>query len=182
MIEAIKILLAAVFFTVAPVGGDPANAYSADHEARTLAVLVPLVAKWEGLRLTAYRDIVGVWTICYGHTEGVRAGQRKTKAQCDALLREELAGYHHALMPAFTAESLAGRLPPKRHAAFDSLSYNVGTRGASRSTAVRRLNAGKIRGACVAIGWWNKAGGRVVRGLVNRRSEETALCMAGLRR
>jgi GH24 family phage-related lysozyme (muramidase) len=57
---------------------------------------------------------------------------------------------------------------------------NVGIAGAGKSTATRRLNAGDIAGGCQALTWWNKAGGRVVRGLVNRRAEEFALCMDGL--
>ena len=144
----------------------------------TMRIAVPLVAKWEGKRNEAYRDIVGVWTICYGHTHDVKAGDYYTDAQCRAMLREELEAYHLRLLPAFTAAAI---LPPARHAAFDSLAYNVGVSGVSRSTAVRRLNAGNIEGACQAIGWWNRAGGRVVRGLVNRRTEEVELCMHGLR-
>lgn len=179
MIEALKAFIAALIVSVAPAGGDPAEAWGNTHEARVMSVLVPLVAKWEGLSLNAYQDIVGVWTICYGHIDGVRPGDRMTQQQCEDLLREELSHYHHALMPAFTADTLSKRLPPERHAAFDSLSYNVGTAGTARSTAVRRLNSGDIRGACAAIGWWNKAGGRVVRGLVNRRADETALCLKG---
>jgi GH24 family phage-related lysozyme (muramidase) len=61
-----------------------------------------------------------------------------------------------------------------------SLAYNVGVAATSKSTAVRRLNAGNIRDGCEAIGWYNRAGGRVVRGLVNRRADDTKLCLAGL--
>lgn len=157
----------------------PAYGQTKAHETAVMVVLVPLVAKWEGLSLTPYFDIVGVRTWCHGETEGTPL-PRYTEAECAEMLRSRLMVYHKRLLPYFTRETIAKRLPPKRHAAFDSLSYNVGTAGAGRSTAVRRLNDGIIAGSCAAIGWWNKAGGRVIRGLVNRRSEETALCMVGV--
>lgn len=145
-----------------------------------LALAIPFVSRWEGLSLTAYRDIVGVPTVCYGETQGVKMGDSHTKAECDTMLAGQLLDYRDRLRPAFTAQTLAQRLPIPRDVAFTSLAYNVGVHGTSKSTAVRRLNAGNIAGACVAMGWWNKAGGRVVRGLVNRRSDETALCMQGV--
>ena len=177
IINWLKSLIAAIIVSTGTVGPLPALG-SGNHLDQTMSVLVPLVAKWEGLSLTPYYDIVGVRTWCYGETEGTPKAQY-TKAECDTMLRTRLLEYHNRLLPAFTQDTQDKRLPPKRHAAFDSLSYNVGTYGASRSTAVRRLNNGDVVGACNAIGWWNKAGGRVVRGLVNRRSEETKLCLEG---
>ena len=82
--------------------------------------------------------------------------------------------------PRFTSDTIANRLTVDRDVAYASLAYNVGVSGTGKSTAVRRLNQGDIAGGCEALGWWNKAGGRVVRGLVNRRAEETELCMGGL--
>lgn len=147
------------------------------YDAAFLEIAVPFVGRWEGLRLQAYVDIVGVPTICYGETKGVRLGQSYTKAECDAMLSRELIAYRNMLRNAFTAQTVANRLPVERDVAFTSLAYNVGVSGASKSTAVRRLNEANITGACEALGWWNKAGGRVIRGLVNRRREETALCL-----
>jgi len=171
------LFLSAALAMAAPI---PANTGGAVSEADFSRVAVPLVAKWEGKRNAAYRDIVGVLTICYGHTKGVRITDVMTDAECDALLRAELLEYRHGLHGYFTPETIQGRLTPERDAAYVSLAYNVGIGGAGRSTAVRRLNAGDIRGGCAALGWWNKAGGRVVRGLVNRRAEETELCLEGL--
>ena len=148
--------------------------------AEFLAVAVPFVGKWEGLRLAAYRDIVGVWTVCYGETKGVRPGERYTKAECDAMLARELISYRSRLHRYFSPETLAARLPVHRDTAYTSLAYNVGVGGAGKSTATRRLNAGDIAGGCEAIAWWNRAGDRIVRGLVNRRSDEVALCLQGL--
>ncbi len=155
------------------------KAYASDRKESALDVAVPLIGKWEGLRLNAYLDIVGVPTICYGSTRGIKLGMRKTKSQCDALLRAEVEEYRLGWLRYVNDKAYAFYLPAERDAAYTSLAYNVGIRGAGRSTATRRLNSGNIRGGCAAIGWWNRAGGRVVRGLVNRRSQETKLCLLG---
>lgn len=149
-------------------------------KAEFLAVAVPLIGKWEGLRLEAYRDIVGVWTVCYGETRGVRPGDRHTKSECDAMLASSILEFRDGWHGYLTDETLRTRLHAHRDAAFTSLAYNVGIAGAGKSTATRRLNAGHIAGACEALTWWNRAGQRVIRGLVNRRAEEQALCMIGV--
>lgn len=148
--------------------------------AAFLALALPLIGAWEGHRNHAYLDMVGVPTICSGHTKGVKLGDYMTDAQCKTLLRSEVLEYREGLHGYFTAETKAQRLPAARDAAYVSLAYNVGIRGAGRSTATRRLNAGDVAGGCHALTWWNKAGGRVVRGLVRRRADEYQLCMMGV--
>lgn len=150
------------------------------YDTAFLEVSVPFIGRWEGLRLEAYLDIVGVPTVCYGETKGVTLGDNYTKTQCDAMFSQEVLDYRDRLRPALTSDTVANRLSLERDAAYTSLAYNVGVSGTAKSTAVRRLNQGDIAGGCEALGWWNKAGGRVVRGLVNRRAEETDLCMRGL--
>jgi GH24 family phage-related lysozyme (muramidase) len=148
-----------------------------------LAVAFPLVAKWEGKANTAYLDEIAsppIWTVCYGETNGVGPGDSYTDAECQAMLERQLLRYRAGLHEYFTVETIRDRLTPERDAAYVSLAYNVGIRGAGRSTATRRLNAGRIAAGCTAIGWWNRAGGRVIRGLVNRRADEVRLCMKGL--
>lgn len=147
------------------------------------AVAVPLVARWEGLRTTAYLDTIAsppVWTVCYGETRGVKRGDRYTEAECKQMLSREIRVFRTGLHNYFTQETKTYRLTPERDAAYTSLAYNAGVRAIGKSTATRRLNAGDIRGGCKAIGWWNKAGKYVVRGLVNRRADETRLCLKGL--
>ncbi|SMP37302.1 lysozyme [Shimia sagamensis] len=165
------------------------QAMAQTSERATMRVLVPLVIHWEGEHRCvddpalhcAYVDIVGVPTLCYGETKGVRLGQRATDAECRAMLEQRLTGdFRAGLHRYFTYDTRAERLTPERDAAFVSLAYNVGIRGAGRSTATRRLNAGDIAGGCKALTWWNRAGGRIVRGLVNRRAHEYRLCMKGL--
>lgn len=155
-------------------------------EAATMKILVPHIIEWEGEHRCrdnpemhcAYYDIVGVPTGCFGETENIRIGDRFTDTQCRAMLARRLTeDYRAGLHRYFSHDTIANRLTPHRDAAYVSLAYNVGIRGAGKSTATRRLNAGDIRGGCVALGWWNKAGGRVVRGLVNRRSDEVVMCL-----
>ena len=145
--------------------------------AAFLAVALPLIGAWEGMKNQAYLDMVGVPTICMGHTKGVQLGDYMSDAQCADLLRVEVLEYREGLHGYFTDKTKTHRLTPERDAAYVSLAYNVGVRGAGRSTATRRLNAGDISGGCQALTWWNKAGGRVVRGLVRRRADEYRLCM-----
>lgn len=165
------------------------QAMAQTSERATMRVLVPLVIQWEGehrcaddrSQHCAYLDIVGVPTLCYGETRGVRLGDRATDEQCLAKLRDRLTtDFRAGLHGYFADQTKRHRLTAERDAAYVSLAYNVGIRGAGRSTATRRLNNGDIAGGCKALTWWNKAGGRVVRGLVNRRSAEYRLCMAGL--
>lgn len=176
-----------VMIAVAVMLATQAGAQSSERQ--TMRVLVPLVMKWEGEHRCqsrpnlhcAYLDIVGVPTICHGETKGVKIGDIATDAECRSMLQDRLSGdFRGGLHRFFTPQTRQHHLTPERDAAFVSLAYNVGVRGAGRSTATRRLNAGNISGACRAIGWWNRAGGRVVRGLVNRRSEETRLCLSGV--
>lgn len=151
------------------------------REAETLKVAVPFIAREEGKRNRAYQDIVGVWTICYGSTRGVSAGMVKTDAECLDLLGNEVAEYREGLHRYFSVDTISHRLTPHRDAAYTSLAFNAGIRAIGRSTATRRLNAGDIAGGCDALTWWNKAGRRVIRGLVARRTRERDLCLKGFK-
>ena len=143
--------------------------------AAVMAVGTPFVAQWEGLRTKAYLDAVGIPTICYGETENVQLGQVKSKAECDEMLSMRLAYF------AWRVDNLVvPDMPPQRHAALASFAYNVGINAFSRSTLLRKLNAGDVVGACNELPRWNKAGGRVLNGLTKRRMEERKLCLSGL--
>ena len=142
------------------------------------AAAIALVGAWEGLRLTAYRDVVGVPTVCYGETHGVRLGDRHTKAECDAMLLASLKKHEAGMRRCLDRPD---NIPAKSYIAFVSLTYNIGVAGFCRSTARKRLNAGDVRGACEAATWFRKAGGRTIRGLINRRKAEHVLCLEGLR-
>lgn len=137
------------------------------------AVLVPTVQGFEGRRLVPYRDIVGIWTDCDGNTKNVVPGRVRTEAECDVILEQQLVA--HAKPVLACAPMLKDR--PNALAASTSLAYNIGPRAFCRSTAAKRFNAGNVRGGCDAFLNWNKAGGRVVNGLVRRRTAERQICL-----
>ncbi len=126
--------------------------------------------------LRAYLDAVKVPTACDGITRGVRMGQTYTEAQCTVLLEGELIEMATRVVACVPA--LYGR--PNQAAAAVSLAYNIGWPSFCRSTAARRFNAGQWAAGCDAFTMWNKAGGRVLRGLVARRGRERTLCRTGL--
>lgn len=139
---------------------------------------VAFIGGWEGLRTYSYKDIVGVWTACYGETKGIGPGMKFTKAECDEMFVDSgLARHERALLRCLNEPHV---VPDKTYVSFLSLAYNIGEGGFCRSTVVKRWNRGDQVGACDAILAWNKAGGRVVQGLVNRRKAERKLCIEGL--
>jgi lysozyme len=143
-----------------------------------MAAAVALVGAWEGLRTVAYRDIVGVPTVCFGETRGVKMGDRYTADECRAMLGDGLIEFETGMRRCLRSPDT---IPEKSYVAFLSLSYNIGTGAFCGSTLARLVNAGDIRGACDQIPRWNRAGGRVVKGLVNRRADEHRICLDGLR-
>ena len=131
---------------------------------------VKLITDFEGFRATAYQDVVGVWTIGYGFTEGVQKGDKITRTQADARLREELSEYEQGV-------SRACRVQPNQNQ-FDALvcfAFNVGVAGMSRSSVIKAHNREDYQAAARAFGLWNKAGGKVWPGLTRRRAAEGAL-------
>lgn len=134
-----------------------------------------LVSNFEGRSLAAYLDPVGIPTICEGVTRGVRLGQTKTPAQCDALLQQELT-----IAIAGVDRNVTSPQPETRRAALASFVYNVGEPQFKASTLLRKLNAGDARGACAELSRWVYAKGQKLAGLVNRRAAERELCEAGL--
>lgn len=145
-----------------------------------LSVVTPLVARWEGKENHAYYDTIAkppVWTICYGETRGVKRGDHHSDQKCLAMLEKALLEYRNGLRVYLLKATVDRRLPVTRDAAYTSFAYNVGIHAAGKSTATRRLNKGDIVGGCQALTWWNKAGKRIIRGLVNRRSHEAKLCL-----
>lgn len=179
-ISAVALIVFALALLLAwPSAAAPMNAAPAT-EAETLGIAVPFIAKEEGKRNRAYRDAVGIWTICYGSTRGVHAGMYLNDRQCVDLLWVEVAEHRTGLHRYFLPATIAIRLPPTRDAAYTSTAFNVGVSGIGKSTATRRLNAGDVAGGCQALTWFDKAGKRVLRGLFERRKREKALCMIGV--
>lgn len=103
----------------------------------------------EGVRLTAYKDSVGVWTIGYGSTKGVTPGMKITQAEADKRLMDDLAA--HDVMAFVTVPTTDNEADALR-----SIAFNIGLSGAKGSTFLRRLNAGDRAGCAAAIMLWKK--------------------------
>ena len=141
-------------------------------------IAVALAIPAEGLRTIAYRDPVGIPTICFGSTRGVQMGDRATVQECHRLLSEEM------LQAIYTVERCVPGLPIKVLAAFADTVYNAGPTivcSTTGSTARKLLLAQDYDGACLQLGRWNKArvAGALVElpGLTKRRAAATKLCV-----
>ena len=125
---------------------------------------------FEGCKLTAYQDSVGVWTIGYGHTKGVYNGMTITQEEAEQMLLTELEEYEGYIEDMVTV--------PLTQNQFDALVvwiYNLGPTNFRNSTLLKELNAGNYNAAGQEITRWNKAGGKVLAGLVKRREAEAEL-------
>lgn len=131
---------------------------------------VRLIASFEGLRLRAYQDTAGVWTIGYGHTHGVRPGQVITAKRAEEFLRADLAWAEDAVR--------ALRIPLTR-GQFDalvSLAFNCGPGilGPDR-TIGQHLRQGRLRAVASDFGLYvHDIQGHRLEGLVRRRTAERA--------
>ena len=136
---------------------------------------VDLICSFEGKRLTAYDDGVGVWTIGFGTTVypngiKVKKGDTCTEAQAKTYMAHDLKKFEATVNKAVTVQ-----LNQNQFDALVSLAYNIGTNAFSKSTLVKKLNANDIRGAADQFDVWVNAGGKRMQGLVNRRTVEKAL-------
>jgi len=135
----------------------------------TLDAICAIIKRFEGCRLAAYRDIVGVLTIGYGETLGVREGDVWTQDQADATLRQRVAQFMLATLKRCPQLHLE---PPGRTAACTSLAYNIGVGAFGASSVSRKTRRQDFAGAADAFLLWRFAGGREIRGLKLRRQRE----------
>ncbi len=130
-----------------------------------------LIEKFEGLRLTAYQDMVGVWTIGYGHTgPDVKPGLVISQQQAAQLLINDLARFNNGVNALVTV-----KLNQNQFDALVSFSYNLGLGSLQNSTLLRLLNAGNFQAAADQFPRWDRASGKEVAGLLARRNAERAL-------
>ncbi|MGC1550518.1 MAG: lysozyme [Rhodanobacter sp.] len=140
-----------------------------------LAILMALLGYFEGDKLTAYRDIGGVPTICRGHTAGVHMGEVVTEEQCTTMdTTEAIASL------VVVDRAIPGTQPAKRRAALADFEYNVGSGAFLRSTVLRDIKAGDIRGGCDFLSKYVYVGDKIVPWQVKRRAIERELCLDGL--
>ncbi len=139
--------------------------------AGVLAIALALVKPWEGYAPEPYIDIVGVATYCYGDT-APHEQRRYSEEECAKQLNSRLGTYLTGI-----SQCINRPMREREWAAVLSFSYNVGVSATCRSTMVRRINAGEVGpGWCAELDKWVYAGGKRVKGLVNRRAAERRLC------
>ena len=130
------------------------------------------IAGWEGYSGSAYQDIVGIWTIGFGTTGGVQKGQNIDPVKALQRKLSDVQKFEGAIK-----QCVKVPLHQYEYDAYLSLAYNIGPTAFCNSTLVRRLNEGQYNLACREILRWDKAGGKVVRGLTNRREAEYRQCI-----
>jgi lysozyme len=131
---------------------------------------IDLVKASEGCRLTAYRDAVGILTIGYGSTGGIKEGQTITQEQAEEMLVDDLDAAAEAVRKLVTV--------PLNQGQFDALCdfvFNLGEGRLRDSTLLRLLNQGRYGEAAAQFRFWVMAGGHPLPGLIKRRAAERAM-------
>lgn len=131
------------------------------------------IRAWEGESRTAYLDIVGVPTVCVGHTgPDIQPNRLYTESECEQLLMRDLQMHVGVMLRYITVPLSEGETT-----AYSSLVFNIGVGAFVSSTLLKLLNSGQRLDACKQLLRWVRAGGKVVRGLQNRRRAEYKLCI-----
>lgn len=142
---------------------------------------IDLIKEFEGFKGQAYRCPAGVWTVGYGHTS--RAGWPRvfpntvvSKDVAEEILKIDLKRFEEDIKN--TLGESVNSLNDNQYSALVSLCYNIGSGAFAKSSAVKLIRAGKIEEAAQRILPWNKAGGKVLKGLVRRRKAEYELYLS----
>ena len=129
-----------------------------------------LIRQHEGLLLAAYQDIGGVWTIGYGHTLGVRAGQVINGEEAESMLEQDLVAVDKCL-----SNSIRVSVTQNQWDALADFVFNLGCHAFVGSTLLKLLNDGNYEAASAEFPKWDHDNGKVVEGLLERRIEEQTL-------
>ena len=129
-----------------------------------------LIKKFEGCELEAYQCSAGVWTIGYGHTKGVTPSDSISQEEAEQMLVDELHEYE-----SYVNEYVTVALSQNQFDALVSWVYNLGPANLKASTMLKVLNDGKYEEVPYQMKRWNKAGGKVLEGLIRRREAEACL-------
>ena len=183
-----KAAIAAVIAAATSIGG---MLYATTDDGRRYPAAVilatdELIKPWEGLVLESHWDRYGRrWDICYGETKGIGPGMKKTPEECTEMLYRRV--YADFYLPLTRCAATFTDAPISVQASMVSGSYNFGKGAWCRSTAAKHIRAERWKEACAAQTAYNKAGGQVLRGLVNRREMgdarrigEAELCLSGI--
>ena len=131
---------------------------------------IALIKKFEGCELEAYKCAAGVWTIGYGSTKDVKKGDSMSQEDADKLLLHEIKEYD-----GYVNDLVEVNLEQNQFDSLCSFCYNLGPQSLKSSTLLKVLNAKDYEGVPAQIKRWNKAGGKVLQGLVRRREAEALL-------
>jgi lysozyme len=133
-----------------------------------------LIKSFEGIKLKAYQDQKGVWTIGYGHTGGVKEGDKISKAQALVLLDKDLDRFEDAV-----CRLVKVKLTQNQFDALVSFAYNCGEGNLEKSTLLEYVNQKRFASAAEQFQNWNKIRIKGVltpsKGLTRRRKAEKAL-------
>ena len=133
---------------------------------------IALVKQFEGCKLIAYRDSVGILTVGFGHTgPDVHPDMTISEEEADALLRDDLRIAENCVNRATNGIGLT----QGQFDALVSFVFNLGCSALHRSTLLVKLLDGDDDGACLEFSRWNEAGGKVLAGLTRRREAEAEL-------
>ena len=144
--------------------------YEGDNEMETSQNGIDLIKEFEGCRLVAYQDSVGIWTIGYGHTKDVWEERLIIKKTAEALLNQDLKEFED-----YVEAIVEVPLTQNQFDALVAWTFNLGPGNLLKSTMLRKLNQGDYDAVPDEMQRWNKAGGEVLNGLVRRRSAEAKL-------
>ena len=134
---------------------------------------VHLIKEFEGCKLQAYKCPADVWTIGYGHTDGVKEGDVITQEKADALLAADID-----LFSSGVKRLVSANLDYNQLGALVSFAFNVGLGNFRHSSLLRLVNQGDFLDAANEFLKWNKANGKVLPGLTRRREAERALFLS----
>ena len=131
---------------------------------------IELIKKFEGCELKSYRCSADVLTIGYGHTKGVTEGMEIDKDEAENLLANEMLEYEN-----YINDNVEVELEQNQFDALVCWVYNLGVGSLRSSTMLTVLNDGDYKGVPAQIKRWNRAGGKVLDGLIRRRNAEAAM-------
>ena len=129
-----------------------------------------MIKHFESCKLTAYQDSVGVWTIGWGHTAGVKKGDNWTQDEADDILLNDLEKFE-----GYVNQYVKVPLTQNQFDALVSWTFNLGPGNLKSSTMLIKLNEKNYDEVPSQMKRWNKAGGKVLRGLERRRNAEAAM-------
>ena len=134
---------------------------------KTSEKLLSMLMVFEGLRLTAYEDAAGVLTLGYGHTKGVRRGDKISEYYAKVLLKQDIAEFEEEVKKLGVAQT-EGQLD-----ALVSFAFNLGIERLKQSTLLKVIcNGGSKNQITREFKRWVYAGGKKLPGLVKRREWE----------